>query len=288
VKTIFMFLMTLLLISGGAARAQVSAAQVAQRPGESNAAWAQRIAAAQGADPERSTVDKIVTNSCSSGIKEACDLRAEAAGIKHVIHMQEFLSDVCRMGTTEYPLTDDDEQTACTVRDTLTQTIKDRGYRWDNDEKEWVTGTPASAGSIAIPRSQNDSHVVAGGTATVNTLANGERWILINPDKNGDRILGIQLQPGMPAKGQFATKVVMNNPDQDGPGSAQISIVGDCQAKTYEIMSIQAYEGQYRSGAPVGSPSAPEGLLNTPDPESPMAFVLTTVCADHSSVVATK
>jgi hypothetical protein len=86
----------------------------------------------------QSTVDKIVTNSCSSGIKEACDLRAEAAGIKHVIHMQEFLSDVCRMGTTEYPLTDSDEQTACTVRDTLTQTIKDRGYRWDNDEKEWV------------------------------------------------------------------------------------------------------------------------------------------------------
>jgi hypothetical protein len=86
----------------------------------------------------QSTVDKIVTNSCASGIKEACDIRAEAAGTKRVIHMQEFLSDVCRMGTTEYPLTESDEQTACTVRDTLTQTLKDLGYRWDNDEQEWV------------------------------------------------------------------------------------------------------------------------------------------------------
>lgn len=86
----------------------------------------------------QSTVDKIVTNSCNSGIKEACDIRAEAAGIKRVIHMQEFLTAVCRMGTSDYPVTDDDEKTACTVRDTLTQTIKDRGYRWDNDEQEWV------------------------------------------------------------------------------------------------------------------------------------------------------
>jgi hypothetical protein len=39
------------------------------------------------------------------------------------------------MGTTEYPLTDDDE----TLRDTLTQTLRDRGCRWDNDEQEWVT-----------------------------------------------------------------------------------------------------------------------------------------------------
>jgi hypothetical protein len=83
----------------------------------------------------QSTMEKL----CTSGIKEACDIRAEAAGTKHVIHMQEFLSDLCRMGTTEYPLTDDDEQTACTVRDELAQTLKDWGYRWDNDEKEWVS-----------------------------------------------------------------------------------------------------------------------------------------------------
>jgi hypothetical protein len=84
------------------------------------------------------TVNRILANSCTSGSKRACDIRAEAAGAEHAIHTQEFLTDVCRMGTTEYPLTEDDEKTACAARDALTQELKDEGYRWDNDEKEWV------------------------------------------------------------------------------------------------------------------------------------------------------
>ncbi len=80
----------------------------------------------------------ILTNSCTSGIKEACDIRAEAASPKQVIHMQEFFSNVCRMGTAEYPLTDSDEQAACKIRDVLTQSLKENGYRWDDGEQEWM------------------------------------------------------------------------------------------------------------------------------------------------------
>ena len=89
-----------------------------------------------------------------------------------------------------------------------------------------LTGT-ARAQSIAIP---DHTYEVAEVYATENILANGERWLLIH----GQVGLCIQLQPGLPVTTQFSTNIVLPG---DGDGSIQLSIVGDCQAKTFEIMS---------------------------------------------------
>jgi hypothetical protein len=138
-----------------------------------------------------------------------------------------------------------------------------------------LTGA-ARAQSIAIAKSPDDSHAIADGEATVNILANGERWVIIH-SQNG---LGIQLQPGMPATSQFSTNIVMNAP-RDGvgaPQSAQLSIVGDCQAKTVEIMSLQPYQGKYRTGSPVGGPTDPDGVVRHVEPNGPMDWVFAAVC----------
>lgn len=74
----------------------------------------------------------------------------------------------------------------------------------------------ASAQSIAIPRSRADSRVLQDGFATVNTLASGERWVILN---SGDGF-GIQITPLMPVSpsGYFQTNIVVNLPDGgDGP-----------------------------------------------------------------------
>ena len=102
------------------------------------------------------------------------------------------------------------------------------------------------------------------------------RWVIIH-SQNG---LGIQLQPGMPATSQFSTNIVMNAP-RDGvgaPQSAQLSIVGDCQAKTVEIMSLQPYQGKYRTGSPVGGPTDPDGVVRHVEPNGPMDWVFAAVC----------
>jgi hypothetical protein len=97
------------------------------------------------ADPTVAFVHKILNTSCASGIEEACNLRDEDGSPDHLMHLQEFFTGVCRMGSSDYPITDDDEKTACNVRDAFTQALKDHGYQWNNDEKFWFKPSAARA-----------------------------------------------------------------------------------------------------------------------------------------------
>jgi hypothetical protein len=88
--------------------------------------------------------------------------------------------------------------------------------------------------------------------------------------------LGIQLQPGMPVTSTFATKVVINTDD----GSVQVSVAGDCQAKTYEIMGAQPYQHKYRDRLPLGAPQGPDGVITHLEPgkDVEMIWVFATAC----------
>jgi hypothetical protein len=134
-----------------------------------------------------------------------------------------------------------------------------------------LTGT-ARAQSI-LGGSSSDVWAVDGGS--VDTLANGEQWLILH-NQGG---LGIQLQPGMPAAATFETNIVINAGD-DG-GSAQILIAGDCWEKTYSIMGAQHYQHTYRIGLPIGTPVAGDGVIRQvkPGQDVEMVSVFAAVCA---------
>ncbi len=135
-----------------------------------------------------------------------------------------------------------------------------------------LTGA-ARGQSIAIPRSQADSHVIADGDGSVNDLANGERWLIIN-SRGG---LGIQIVSGMPVgpTGQFQTNIVINIADS----SVESSVVGDCKTDTYEFMSNVVYEGTYRTGKGDGEPDTLDHELKHMEPGTDMEYVFAVACA---------
>ena len=83
-------------------------------------------------------ISGVLATACvSDGGDFACKIRNEKPSDLHVIHLQEFFTGFCKEGSLVNP-NDENTKIACAAQDEAAKQLREHGYHWDNDAKDWV------------------------------------------------------------------------------------------------------------------------------------------------------